>query len=161
MTFQIRRFREPDRVVLRHMTIDAFEGVSIEHNIDLAFGTLADRDWRWRKARWAESCFSGTNVETLVAEGDGAEILGYVSLRFDRESNVGHIPDLVVVSQARGHGLGRALVECALERFRAEGMRLVRIETLEQNAIGQHLYPALGFQEVARQIHYARPLTDE
>jgi hypothetical protein len=33
-----------------------------------------------------------------------------------------------------------------------------RIETLEQNPIGQHLYPSLGFQEFARQIHFIKPL---
>ena len=35
---------------------------------------------------------------------------------------------------------------------------MAKIETLEQNPIGRHLYPSLGFQEIARQIHYAMPL---
>ena len=35
------------------------------------------------------------------------------------------------------------------------GMSVAKIETLEQNPIGQTLYPSLGFVEVARQIHYA------
>ena len=37
-------------------------------------------------------------------------------------------------------------------------MQVAKIETLEQNPIGQTLYPSLGFQEVARQIHYAMRL---
>ena len=37
-------------------------------------------------------------------------------------------------------------------------MALAKIETPEQNARGQALYPKLGFQEVARQIHYVMPL---
>ena len=37
-------------------------------------------------------------------------------------------------------------------------MTVAKIETLEQNPIGRQLYPSLGFQEVARQIHYAMPL---
>jgi hypothetical protein len=32
------------------------------------------------------------------------------------------------------------------------------IETLQQNATGQHLYGSLGFQEVARQIHLVAEL---
>jgi hypothetical protein len=32
------------------------------------------------------------------------------------------------------------------------------IETMAQNAVGQHLYPACGFVEVARQAHFARKL---
>ena len=39
-------------------------------------------------------------------------------------------------------------------------MTVAKIETLEQNVIGRHLYPAIGFVEVARQIHYAMPLTE-
>lgn len=32
------------------------------------------------------------------------------------------------------------------------------IETMAQNEAGQHRYPACGFVEVARQVHYARRL---
>jgi hypothetical protein len=32
------------------------------------------------------------------------------------------------------------------------------IETIEGNEIGEHLYPACGFAEVARQIHFALKL---
>jgi ribosomal protein S18 acetylase RimI-like enzyme len=53
------------------------------------------------------------------------------------------------------------LIEHALSHFRAAGMTVARIETLEQNAIGRHLYPSLGFVEIARQIHYATSLLDQ
>jgi len=33
-----------------------------------------------------------------------------------------------------------------------------KIETLAQNAIGNHLYPSLGFVEVARQVHFVAKL---
>ena len=58
----------------------------------------------------------------------------------------------------RGKGLGRRLIEHALDYFRREGLVYAVIETMAQNAIGEHLYPACGFQEVARQIHFARRL---
>jgi ribosomal protein S18 acetylase RimI-like enzyme len=157
-TIEIRPYVESDRGTLCELTVAAFEGVSIEHNTDRLFGPLAARDWRWRKTRAAEVCFVGAGVETLVAINAKNQPIGYVSLRFDRDARIGRIPDLVVQSGERGQGIGRNLLECALERFRAEGMVLARIETLEQNAIGQHLYPSLGFQEVGRQIHYARAL---
>jgi hypothetical protein len=38
-------------------------------------------------------------------------------------------------------------------------MQVAKIETLEQNPVGQKLYPSLGFVEVARQVHYAMRLT--
>ena len=37
-------------------------------------------------------------------------------------------------------------------------MQVAKIETLEQNPVGQKLYPSLGFVEVARQVHYAMRL---
>ena len=59
-----------------------------------------------------------------------------------------------------GKGLGRRLIEHALAHFRSSGMAIAKIETLDQNAVGRHLYPSIGFVEVARQIHYAIALSD-
>ena len=39
-------------------------------------------------------------------------------------------------------------------------MEVAKIETLDQNPVGQALYPSLGFTEVARQIHYAMRLDE-
>jgi hypothetical protein len=32
------------------------------------------------------------------------------------------------------------------------------LEILAQNAVGNHLYPSLGFVEVARQVHFVAKL---
>ncbi len=85
-------------------------------------------------------------------------MVGYVTTRLSPTSGIGWIPNLAVDPAHQGKGLGRALLEHALEFFRARGMEIARIETLEQNPIGQSLYPSLGFAEVARQIHYAMRL---
>ena len=76
----------------------------------------------------------------------------------DKEAGLGLIPNLAVRADRRGSGLGRRLIEHALAWFRTLGLTHAKIETLEQNPIGQHLYPACGFQEVARQIHYVMKL---
>jgi ribosomal protein S18 acetylase RimI-like enzyme len=68
------------------------------------------------------------------------------------------VPNLAVAADCRNAGLGRRLIERALEYFRAEGLEYAVIETMARNAIGQHLYPACGFVEVARQVHFARRL---
>ena len=57
-----------------------------------------------------------------------------------------------------GQGLGRALIEHALEYLHAEGMEIAVIETMASNPVGQSLYPSCGFEEVGRQIHFARRL---
>jgi ribosomal protein S18 acetylase RimI-like enzyme len=81
-------------------------------------------------------------------------------MQIDPESRIGWIHNLAVAEQVRGLGLGRRLIEHALSKFRIAGMTVAKIETLEQNAIGRHLYPSLGFIEIARQVHYALPLLD-
>jgi ribosomal protein S18 acetylase RimI-like enzyme len=161
MAIIIRPYREADRPVLCALTVAAFEGVSIDHNIDQRLGSLAGRDWRWRKARDLERDIDLLGASLAVAEDDcTAEVLGYVTMHCDHEARIGWIHNLAVGTLARGQGLGRRLIEHALEYFRTAGMAVARIETLDQNAIGNHLYPSIGFIEIARQIHYAMPLGD-
>ena len=81
-------------------------------------------------------------------------------MQCDLETRIGWIHNLAVAEQTRGQGLGRWLIEHALAHFRSAGMKIAKIETLEQNSVGRHLYPSVGFVEVARQIHYAIALSD-
>lgn len=149
----IRPFQPTDLPVLRALTVEAFENVSIDRNIEDQFGVIADHDWRWRKARHVDQDVQRDPLGTFVAEQDG-HVVGYISTWIDREAGMGNIPNLAVRADLRGQGLGRQLIQHALDHFRQQGIRYARIETLAQNPIGQHLYPACGFREVARQIHY-------
>jgi ribosomal protein S18 acetylase RimI-like enzyme len=151
----IRAYRETDREVMRRITVEAFAGVSIDQNLEQRFGEVAGRDWRWRKARQIDDDLAADGAAAWVAEDEAGEVAGYVTARLDGAAGVGFIPNLAVRADQRGRGLGRRLIEHALEQFRAAGLEVVRIETLEQNPVGRHLYPACGFVEVARQVHYA------
>jgi ribosomal protein S18 acetylase RimI-like enzyme len=153
----IRTYRPSDLEALRQLTVDAFQGVSIDQNIEKHFGPVHGHDWRWRKARHIDADVAANPEGVFVAEED-ARVIGYVTTRVDREAGIGHIPNLAVASDARGLGLGRRLIDHALDYFRSLALTHAKIETLDQNPIGQHLYPACGFQEVARQIHYLMDL---
>lgn len=159
MNIVIRPYRETDRPTLHALTVDAFEGVSIDRNIDRLLGPVAGRDWRLRKTRHLDEDIDATDSEVAVAEeAGGGRTVGYVTLLYDRATRIGWIHHMAVVADLRGHGLGRRLLEHALGRLRAERMTIARIETLEQNPVGRHLFPTLGFREVARQIYYAMRL---
>ena len=161
MAIAIRPYREADRQAVRDITVSGFEGVSIDHNIDDRLGPIAGRDWRWRKSRDIDRDIDELHAELAVAEDDETgTVVGYVTMQSDPETRIGWIHNLAVSAAVRGAGLGRRLLEHALDHFRAAGMTVAKIETLDQNPIGQHLYPSVGFREVARQIHYAMPLTD-
>jgi ribosomal protein S18 acetylase RimI-like enzyme len=153
----IRPYQPADLEVLRALTVDSFQGVSIDQNIEKQFGLVHGHDWRWRKARQIDADVAANPEGVFVAE-EGGEVLGYVTTRVDAEAGFGLIPNLAVSAAARNRGLGRQLIEYALSYFRTLGLSHARIETLDQNPIGQHLYPTCGFTEVARQIHYAMDL---
>ena len=157
MAAQIRPYRTGDLPQLQQITVEAFQGVSIDQGIDREFGSLNGRDWRWRKARHVADDVARDPAGVFVAEWEGV-VVGYVSTWIDSEAGLGNIPNLAVDASYRNHGIGRQLLEYALDHFRSRGVGHAKIETLEQNAIGQHLYPSLGFREVARQIHYCAKL---
>ena len=157
MSIEIRPYRGEDLEILRVLTVAAFDGVTLEQNVEHALGILAGHDWRWRKARHIDDDTTIFPSGIFVAEHDGM-VIGYISTRIDRESGKGRIPNLVVSADFRGHGVGRRLIEHALQYFRGVGLEWAAIETMEQNEVGNHLYRSCGFEEVARQIHFARRL---
>ena len=162
MAIVIRPYREADRDAVRELTVSGFEGVSIDHNIDRQLGPIAGRDWRWRKSRDVDRDIDELGAELAVAEDEeGGAVVGYITMQSDAETRIGWIHNLAVGAGARGSGLGRRLLEHALAHFRAADMTVAKIETLEQNPVGRHLYPSIGFIEVARQVHYAMPLTEQ
>ena len=107
MAIVIRPYREPDRPAVRELTVAAFEGVSIDHNIDLRLGPIAGRDWRWRKSRDIDRDIDMLGAELAVAEDDetGA-VVGYVTMQCDPETRIGWIHNLVVGAECAGPGAG-------------------------------------------------------
>lgn len=157
MTITIRKYVPSDLDDLKRITVEAFSGVSIDRAIENAFGPIEGHDWRWRKARHIDDDVGRDPDGVFVAEEEG-RVVGYITTWIDPAAGMGFIPNLAVDEHLRGQGLGRRLIEHALDHFRAQGIGYARIETLAHNAVGQHLYPDCGFQEVARQIHYCRKL---
>ena len=95
----IRSFCPDDLEAIKAITIEGFEGVSVEHGIELKFGEIAGHDWRWRKARHVDEDVKEQAAGIFVAEVDG-EILGYISTRLDPEAGKGRIPNLAVAASA-------------------------------------------------------------
>lgn len=159
MPLSIRPFRDDDLPRLKEITVEAFSGVSIDQNTHKRFGEINGHDWRWRKARHLDHDAETDPAGIFVAENDG-RVIGYITTWIDREAGIGHIPNLALDAHARGQGLGRKLIEHAMEHFRRQGLPYAKIETLDQNPVGYHLYTSMGFEEVARQVHFLKPLSE-
>ena len=78
-----------------------------------------------------------------LADVDGAPA-GFALLGVRDEE--GWIGGMRVVPEARRRGLGRALMEAAIETARRRGVRRLRLEVLEQNEPAVRLYEQLGFE---------------
>ena len=157
MGVRIRPFRESDRERLREITAEAFDGVSIDQNIEHIFGPIAGRRWDERKARDIDNDCNSNPKGVFVAEVED-EVVGYITTRVDEETRIGRIVNFAVTPRYQGRGIGAKLMNEALKYLKESGMEFVRIETLEQNEICRKFYPKLGFREIARQIHYVMPL---
>ncbi len=153
----IRPYRPEDREILKNITTNTFGPVSIDGNIEKQFGLLNGTDWAWRKRRHIDADCDAQPDGILVAEDEG-RVIGYITTRFDPATKLGWIPNMAVEPGHQGRGVGRRLIEAALDLFRRNGMTHAKIETLDQNQVGQKLYPSFGFKEVARQVHYVMKL---
>jgi ribosomal protein S18 acetylase RimI-like enzyme len=153
----IRKYQPSDLEPLRQITAICFEDVSIDKNIEDKFGVIAGVDWKQRKMPHIDDDVEANPGGIFVAEID-REIVGYITTRVNHRTKIAGIPNLSVHPKFQRRGLGKQLIETALAYLTAEGMLYARIETLVQNEIGTDFYPKMGFVEVARQIHYIRPL---
>jgi ribosomal protein S18 acetylase RimI-like enzyme len=103
----------------------------------------------------AESLGSRPSLHVAVAEAAG-RLVGYavlhthfVALSGTRTGNLDH---LFVVTEHRGRGIGRRLVDAAIETARNLGCDSIEVQAVTQNWAAQEIYVALGFEP----LHYTR-----
>ncbi|GAA2201741.1 MULTISPECIES: GNAT family N-acetyltransferase [Streptomyces] len=86
--------------------------------------------------------------EFLVAEADG-RILGYIRLTHPTplasNAHVLAVQGFAVADEARGRGIGRALVRAAVAEARRRGARRLTLRVLAHNTPARSLYEAEGF----------------
>jgi ribosomal protein S18 acetylase RimI-like enzyme len=85
------------------------------------------------------------HAATLVAEAEGC-LLGYILLLFSRGTSVARVYSIAVGAQARGRGVGRALVAAAEARAWEEERAYVRLEIRRDNLASQALFEAAGYR---------------
>ncbi|MFC4590692.1 GNAT family N-acetyltransferase [Sphaerisporangium corydalis] len=87
--------------------------------------------------------------ELVVAEADG-EVVGTMQLTFvpglSRKGGERALIEAVRVSASmRGRGVGRAMMEWAVDRARERGCRMVQLTTDKARADAHRFYASLGF----------------
>ncbi len=150
----IRPFRESDRARLHEITAGSFQQASIHGILEERYGPLRGTSWADRKAVEINADIDTEPEGVLVAEDDAGTVVGYITTTTDETSGVGRIPNLAVAPDTQGQGIGKLLINAALDRFDELGMDLIKIETLETNEVGRALYPRFGFEDFIHQVHF-------
>lgn len=148
-----RRAEPGDAEAAAQLAAQVFAGVSFDYLVEQRWGLLNGTTWRERKMWQVREEVEAEPHSAIVAEADG-ELIGFVTTRFESRSAVGRILNLAVAQEWQGQGIGKRLLAEAYRLLRDRGAKYLRIETLETNEVGKHLYPKLGFREVVRQIYY-------
>jgi ribosomal protein S18 acetylase RimI-like enzyme len=130
--------------------------VAGEEDVDAVVGLMTGfRDWMDYEEPGDETIRQV--VETLVRDPDtdyllaaaGEEAAGVCQLRYRLSVWTGAddcwLEDLYVRDDARGGGLGRALVGAAVERARARGCKRIELDASENDERAQGFYRSLGF----------------
>ncbi|HZC72385.1 MAG TPA: GNAT family N-acetyltransferase [Jatrophihabitans sp.] len=76
----------------------------------------------------------------------GAELLGHLQLTPTEHQGDIELKNMAVVPEARGTGIGRALIEAALQRSRADGRTRMLVATAAASVGNLRFYQRLGFR---------------
>ena len=109
---------------------------------------LDRRKWESHFRKKIEPYIEGDRTEKWIAENPDRELLGYVIVGesgFLTPETHGFIYDIWVVPAHRGKGVGKFLVEWAVDWARRRGHRKIKLEVSEMNARARHVYESLGF----------------
>jgi GNAT superfamily N-acetyltransferase len=95
------------------------------------------------RVTWSRFFDASEPVHALAAEKDG-RLVGLVHYLFHRSTSlIGptcYLQDLFTTREARGQGVGRALIESVYERARSAGSQRVYWQTHETNLTAMALY---------------------
>lgn len=92
-------------------------------------------------------------VLTALLDGRSA---GYLTAKDDATMDEVYVDYLGVEPSARGHGLGRALLEYAMRWGEARGRRRAALTVREDRAEALSLYRRCGFEQVSAGVHWRR-----
>jgi RimJ/RimL family protein N-acetyltransferase len=121
---------------------------------------IASAGWRTigDERRYLRAVRRLPDAAVLVADDDG-RIVGRLSIARDQHPASKHVADLglMVAASHRRRGIGRALLEAAVEWAREAGVSKLELHVFPHNEPAIRLYEEFGFErEGYRRAHYRR-----
>ncbi len=105
----------------------------------------------WSRASLEREVMENVCARYLVVR-DGPEILGYAGMWFVIDE--AHVTNVAIRQDARGQGIGEALMRELIRLAAQSGMTWMTLECRRSNLVAQNLYHKLGFVDVGYRKRY-------
>jgi [ribosomal protein S18]-alanine N-acetyltransferase len=105
----------------------------------------------WHTPHFLDELAAGHSFPLVALDQEG-NVAGYICPMSLLDE--GHILNVAVRNDCRGRGVGRLLVERAVDECRARGAETVSLEVRPSNSAAIALYRSLGFREAGRRKKY-------
>lgn len=110
-----------------------------------------------RYGRWLTAQVNAPRSVFLAAELDG-KVVGFLIADVEEEIPIykvkefGFAHDMWVEEDARRHGVGKALMLEMVARFRAMGVKQIRLDVVAGNEAAEKLFASIGFAVATKQM---------
>ena len=133
-----------DAIQYRKVMLQAYEFAAD------AFTSTAEEREAEPESFWVKRIADPSGMSAAFGAFEGRELVGTVALEFSSKSKTKHKASVIgmyALTEARGIGAGRALLQAAVEYARArEGTLQLTLTVTEGNAPAVSLYTSAGFQ---------------
>ena len=111
-------------------------------------------DDAWAQETWWAELAARPRRSYVVEEQDG-RVLGYAGV--DLGGEVADVMTMAVAPAARGHGLGRRLLDELVARAEGDHAAYLMLEVREDNGPARKLYESKGFELLTVRRRYYQP----
>ena len=134
------------------VTAQPLSQIRLMHTLDLPKVhsiEVASYDFPWTVGMFADCLRTDYRCFVLC---QGEVIVGYVILWMSAFEV--HVLNLCIATRWRGQGLGRELLQHALDIAGGHHARQILLEVRPSNTVAHALYAAMGFREIGRRPRY-------
>lgn len=155
--FDIRQMTTRDIDAIRDINLRSWSGFTTSELLELRHGLINGQSWQERITADVLDHIQRKDVSTFVAELEG-EVVAYAAAQIETKGNgseVGIVSYNAVLPEARGFGIGSALIAEVVNFLKGRGARVLQVWTLKVGESARHIYERLGFEELTRFVHYS------
>ena len=148
MAIEIQRLQPGEEERLQKVRLDALKDAPD------AFGTTFQEANTWSKSRWSAQLQS---LPTFIALLNGQDSGSVRSSPHAEKTTVAELISMWVAPEARGIGLGEALIDAVISWARAESYSRLVLEVSNENRFAIALYKRKGFQATGKISSFPYP----